>query len=115
MGMHGKMDKMADMHKRHAQMEAMHTEQLQELQQQLSALRTHTATLDSMTDQQQLLSEMKKHQHMTDALLETIVEQRKTMHVHMQAHHKRMRSHRGDSPQTEEGTTGEHEAHQEGE
>jgi TolA-binding protein len=124
MGMHGKMDKMGkekgpgmrgDMHKRHAQMEAMHTEQLQELQQQLSALRAHTTALDSITDQQQLLTEMKKHQHMTDTLLDTMVEERKKMHVHMQARHKRMQSQMGESPQTEEGASGEHEVHPEGE
>lgn len=124
MGMHGKMgkekgpgkmDKRGDMHKRHAHMKAMHTEQLQELQQQLSALRAHTTTLDSITDQQQLLTELKKHQHMTDTLLDTMVEQRKKMHLHMQARHKRMQSHRGESPQTEEDASAGHEAHPEGE
>jgi hypothetical protein len=121
MGMHGMRGKekgpgmRGDMHKRHAQMEAMHTEHLQELQQQLSALRAHTATLDSITDQQQLLTEIKKHQLMTDALLGTMVEQRKTMHMHMQARHKRMQSQMGESQQTEEDASAGHEAHHEGE
>lgn len=118
MGMHGEMDKtdkMADMHQRHAQMEAMHKAHLQELQQQLSALHEHTATLDSITDQQQLLTELKKHQHMTDALLGTMVEQRKKMHAHMQARHKQMQSQMGESQQTEEEASAEHETHHEGE
>lgn len=136
MGMHGKMDKMgmhdkmgkekgpgkmdrtgkmADMRERHARRKAMHKEHLQELQQQLSALRAHTTTLDSITDQQQLLTELKKHQHMTDALLSTMVEQREKMHAHMQARHKQMQSQMGESQQTEEDASAEHETHHEGE
>src|SRR4249920_1483961 len=70
MQMHGMMGKqqgmMGDMEKMHEQMDQMDQEMNQELQKQLTTLRAHAKTMEGMTDEKQLLSEMKKHQQMTD-------------------------------------------------
>jgi hypothetical protein len=69
----------------HPQMEAMCREMDTELQQQLTALREHTQTMATITDNQQLVEEMKKHQQSTDALLGALIEQRQKMHAMMHA------------------------------
>lgn len=95
-GMHSMMGKgkgsgmMARMHEMHEQMEIMHREMMEELQKQLTALREHSKTLDGINDGKQLLTELKKHQQMTDELLGTMVEQRAKMQAHMQAHREQM-------------------------
>lgn len=76
----------------HAQMEAMQHEMNQKLQQQLTTLREHAKLIDGVSDQTQLLTEMKKHQQMTDTLLGTIIEHHQKMHTARQEHHKRMQS-----------------------
>ena len=102
MSMHGMMGqgrhqgRMADMHKKHEQMMAKRKAMLAELQQQLAALHEHTKTLEGVTDQQQVLTELKKHQHMTDALLATMVEQRVKRHEAMQAHREKMKEKMGE-------------------
>jgi len=73
-------------------MEAMHEEMTQKLQQQLTALREHAKLIDGVSDQTQLLTEMKKHQQMTDALLGTMIEHHQKMHTAMQEHHTHMQS-----------------------
>jgi hypothetical protein len=112
MGKHPGM--MGDMHKMHERMEKMHQEVSQELQKQITALREHSKAMEGMSDEKQLLTEMKKHQQMTDGLLGTMLEQREKMHAQMQAHHERMRSRMGkEQPAEGSGTeqSGEHEQH----
>lgn len=105
---------MGDMHKMHEQMEKMHQETSQELQKQMTALREHAKVMEGISDEKQLLTEMKKHQQMTDGLLGTMLEQHEKMHAQMQAHHERMRSRMGKEQPTEGSGTepsGEHEQH----
>jgi len=120
MGMQGMMGTeqsqgmMAEMQQRHEQMEKMHQEMTQELQKQMTALREHTKAMEGMSDEKQLLTEMKKHQRMTDALLGTMLEQREKMHAQMQRRHEQMRSRMGkEQPMEGSGTeqSGEHEQH----
>jgi TolA-binding protein len=79
--------KKAEWRQHREQMEKMRTEMRQELEQQMTALRAHTKTMDGVTEEKQLLTEMKKHQQMTDALLGTMIEQREKMQAQMQQHH----------------------------
>jgi uncharacterized protein (DUF3084 family) len=105
---------MGRMRKMHEHMEQMHQEMSQELQKQMTALREHAKAMEGITDEKQLLTEMKKHQQMTDDLLGTMLEQREKMHAQMQAHHERMRSRMGkEQPAEGSGTeqSGEHEQH----
>jgi len=111
MGMQGMM---GDMQKSHEQMEKMHQEMSQELQKQMTALREHAKAMEGISDEKQLLTEMKKHQQMTDALLGTMLEQREKMHAQMQKRHEQMRSRMGkEQPAEGSGTEqpGEHEQH----
>jgi TolA-binding protein len=95
MGRHGRTEhkkdpaKMAEWRQHHEQMEKMHTEMRQELEKQMTALREHTKAMDGITEEKQMLTEMKKHQQMTDTLLSTMIEQREKMHAQMQQHHGR--------------------------
>ena len=105
---------MARMHQHHEQMEKMYQEMTQELQKQMTALREHAKAMEGITDEKQLLTEMKKHQQMTDGLLGTMLEQREKMHTQMQTRHERMRSRMGkEQPAEGSGTeqSGEHEQH----
>ncbi len=121
MGMHGMMGKehmpgmRAEMQKMHEQMKAMRQEMTQELQKQLTALREHAKAMEGISDEKQLLTEMKKHQQMTDTLLGTMVEQREKMHAQMKAHHEQMRGQMGKTQQSEKKEPEGHEAHQQGE
>jgi hypothetical protein len=101
----------AERQKMHEQMEAMHQEMTQELQTQLTALREHAKAMDGITDEKQLLTEMKKHQQMTDELLGTMVAQREKMHARMKERHEHMRRHMGKAQQPEQQDPEEHEAH----
>jgi hypothetical protein len=105
---HRMMGMMPEMQQMHEQMEKMHQETQQELQQQLTALREHTKAMEGVSDTKELLTEMKKHQQMTDALLGTMIEQREKMHARMQAHHEQMRSRMSKKQEPEE-----HETHHE--
>jgi len=66
-GMQGMMGKgksqgmMAEMQQRHEQMEKMHQEMQAELQKQLTALREHAKVLEGVSDEKEMLTEMKKH------------------------------------------------------
>ena len=86
MGMQGMT---GDMHKKHEQM-------MTKRKAMLAALQEHTQTLEGVTDQQRVLTELKKHQHMTDALLATLVEQRVKKHEAMQAHREKMKEKMGE-------------------
>ena len=92
---------MGDMQKMHDQHEKMHQEMTQELQKQMTALRDHTKAMEGMSDDKLLLTEMKKHQQMTDDLLGTMVEQREKMQAQMKAHHEQMRGKMGKTKQPE--------------
>ncbi|MGE0682469.1 MAG: hypothetical protein AB7P69_16415 [Candidatus Binatia bacterium] len=92
---------MAKMHQRHEQMEKMQQEMTQELETQITALREHAKAMDSLTDEKQLLGEMKKHQRMTDAVLETLLKQRQQMHEQRKAHQEQMRSRKGKNQPSE--------------
>lgn len=105
---------MAKMRQHHAEMEKMHQEMNQELETQMTALREHAKAMDGLTDEKQLLGEMKKHQQLTDAVLETLLKQRTQMHERMKMHHEQMRNRRGKrQPPEGSGTQQppEHEAH----
>jgi hypothetical protein len=106
---------MAEMQKMHEHMEGMHQEMTQELQKQLTALREHAKAMDGISDEKQLLTEMKKHQQMTDDFLGTMIEQHEKMHARMKERHKQMPSRMGKKPQTETQESEGHEAHHEGE
>jgi hypothetical protein len=101
----------AEMRWHHERMEQMHQEMNQELQKQLTALRAHAKAMEEMTEEKQLLTEMKKHQQMTDLLLGTMVEQREKMHAEMKAHHEKMRPMKRKVPQAEPQSSEGHEAH----
>jgi hypothetical protein len=121
MGMHGMMGKKhmpgmrPEMQQMHEHMEKMHQEMTQELQKQLTALREHAKALEGISDEKQLLGEMKKHQQMTDELLGAMLEQREKMHAQMKAHHEQMRGKMGKPSQTEKQGSEGHETHHEGE
>lgn len=100
-----------EMHKMHEQMEGMHQEMTQELQKQLAALREQTRAMEGISDEKQLLTELKKHQQMTDTLLGTMIEQRDKMHARMKEHHEHMQDRMGKTPQAEKQESEEHEAH----
>jgi hypothetical protein len=106
---------MAERQKMHEHMEGMHQEMTQELQKQLTALREHAKAMDGISDEKQLLTEMKKHQQMTDDFLGTMIAQHEKMHAQMKEHHKQMQSRMGKKPQTEQQEPEGHEAHHEGE
>jgi len=105
----------AEMRKMHEHMETMHQEMTQELQKQLTALREHTKAMDGINDEKQLLTEMKKHEQMTDDLLGTMIEQHEKMHAQMTEHHQQMQSRTGKKPETEQQEPEGHETHHEGE
>lgn len=95
----------AKMRQHREQMEKMHQEMTQELQKQMTALQEHAKVMEGISDEQQLLGEMKKHQQMTDAFLETLLRQREQMHERMKAHHEQMRGRKGKGqPQEGSGT-----------
>lgn len=119
-GMHGGMEHgkrsgmRAKMRQHHEEMEKLHQEMSQELEKQMTALREHTKTMDGITDEKQLLTELKKHQQMSDTLLSTMLEQREKLHMQMKKRHERMHGRRGKT-QSSEGSgpelSGEHEQH----
>jgi len=108
---HMMMGGMSEMQQRHEQMEKMHGEMTQELQKQLTALQEHTKAMEGMSDEKQLLEEMKKHQQMTDTLLGTMLEQREKMHAQMQVHHEQRRSRMGKAQQPEKKAPEGHQTH----
>jgi hypothetical protein len=115
-GMKGHGHMMGGMHgnpEMHAQMQKMHQEMQAELQKQLTALREHAKAMDGITDEKQLLAEMKKHQQMTDTYLSTMLEQREKMHAQMKAHHEQMHGHMGAMHETEKPAPEGHEGHHE--
>jgi hypothetical protein len=121
MSMHGMMGKghlpgmMAEMQKMHEQMEKTHQEMTQELQKQMTALREHTKAMERISDEKQLLEEMKKHQQMTDTLVGTMVEQQEKMHAQMKAYREQVQSQMGKMQQSEKKEPEGHEAHHQGE
>lgn len=100
LGMHGQMAHPrgaamgAAMQKHHAEMEKMHEAANQELKKQMNAVREHAKLMEGITDEKQLLGELKKHQLMTDTLLGTMLEQEEKMHAAMKEHHQQMHEHR---------------------
>jgi hypothetical protein len=115
-GMRGKEQRqsmMAEMQRMHEQMGAMRQEMAQELQKQMTALREHTKAMEGITDEKQLMGEMKKHLQMTDEVLETMLEQREKMHANMKEHREQMRSRmmkgmEGSGTEQEEGPEAHH-------
>ena len=83
-------EKHADNKSMHQEMETMHQGMTRELEQQLTTLRDHAKAMEGVSDQTQMLVEMKKHQQMTDTLLGTMIEQHQKMHAVMHEHHKGM-------------------------
>ena len=107
---------MAQMHARHDQMAKMRQEMLREQQEQLTALRKHSQEMDRLTDQGQMMEAVKKHLRMTDALLETMVEQRAKMQSKMEEQHQQMQGqHKAQQQPTEEDKPEGHEEHHAGE
>jgi hypothetical protein len=95
MGKERRAGMMAKRQQHREQMEKMHQEMTQELQKQMTALREHAKAMEGITDEKQLLGEMKKHQQMTDTLLGTMLEQREKMHAQMQTRYEQMRGRMG--------------------
>jgi len=75
------------------------------------SISAHAKAMEGISDDKQLLGELKKHQQMTDELLATMIEQHEKMHRQMEAHHKQMQSHMGKTPPTEKEEPEEHETH----
>jgi hypothetical protein len=109
--MKGMMPEMTQMHEH---MEKLHQEMQQELQKQLTALREHAKTMAGISDEKQLLTEMKKHQQMTDELLGTMIEQHEKMHARMKEHHEHMQSGMGKKHPAEAQEPEGHETHHDG-
>ena len=65
-----------------------------ELQQQLSVIQAHSKTMEELKDDKQLLTEMKKHQKMTDAFLGSLVGQREKLQAQMQTQQKQLQEQR---------------------
>jgi len=105
---------MAEMQKMRAQMEAMHQEMAEALHKQLTALRAHAKAMEGISDEKQLLTELKKHQQMTDELLGTMIEQQEKMHAQMAERYKQMQKQMGKKPGTEKQEPEEHETQPEG-
>lgn len=106
----------AQMRTMHEQMTKMRQEMLREQQEQLTALREHAKTTEGITDAQQLLPELKKHQQMTDALLETMVGQRAKMQGKMEEQYEQMQGQQKAQQQPAEEKKPEgHEEHHDGE
>ena len=107
MGMSGMMEQgqmpagMPDMEKMREQLQGIHKQMEQELQQKLTDLREHAKTMEGIKDEKQLLAEMKKHQQMTDDLLGTMLEQRDKMRAQMKVRQEQMQGQMGKTPQTE--------------
>lgn len=70
---------MNEMQQRRQQMEQERQAALQELRRQVVTLQAHTKTMATMTDEKQLMAEMKKHQQLSDTLLNALVEQHEKM------------------------------------
>lgn len=70
---------MNEMQQRRQRMEQERQAALQELRRQLAALQAHTKTMTSLTDDKQFMTEMKKHQQMSDTLLGALVDQQEKM------------------------------------
>jgi hypothetical protein len=104
----------AEMQKMHEQMEAMHQEMAETLHKQLTALRAQAKAMEGISDEKQLLTELKKHQEMTDELLGTMIEQHEKMHAQMAEHHEQMQKQMGKKPGTEKQEPEEHETQPEG-
>lgn len=102
---------MHEMHEMHERMEGMQQEMTRELQKQLAALREQTTAMEGISDEKQLLTELRKHQQMTDTLLGTMIEQRDKMHARMKEHHEHMQDRMSKTPQAEKQESEEHEAH----
>jgi hypothetical protein len=81
----------AQMQQRRERMKKMRQEMNQELQKQMTALQEHAKMMDGITDEKQLLEALKKHQQMSDAVLETLFKQRERMHEQMKASQQEMR------------------------
>ena len=109
MGMQGMMGHGHMMMGMTPEMQKMHEEMSQELQKQLTALREHSKAMDGISDEKQLLSELKKQQQMTDTLLGTMIEQHEKMRTEMKEHHEQMRGHMGKTQQPEKPESEEHE------
>ncbi len=107
---------MAQMRTTHDQMARMRQEMLREQQEQLTALRRHSQDLDRLTDEGQMMEAVKKHLRMTDALLETMVEQRDKMQGKMEEQYQQMQGQQKAQQQPAEEKKPEgHEEHHAGE
>jgi hypothetical protein len=98
-----KSGRMAEMRKMREEMEALHQEMENTLQRKLNALREHAKSMDTLTDEKALLTEMKQHQQMTDELLGTLVGYHEQMHAKMKERHEHMRGmqhHMQQAPET---------------
>jgi len=105
-------DIVTEMQQRYKQMKKLRQEMTQALQQQMAALRAHTQALEGISDEQQLLGELRKHQHMTDDLLSTMIEQRATLDAKRKEGREQLWNQLGQTHKTEKG---EQEGHDEGE
>jgi hypothetical protein len=107
---------MPQMRTTHDQMAKMRQEMLREQQEQLTALRKHSQEIDRLTDEGQMMEAVKKHLRMTDALLETMVEQRAKMQGKMEEQDQQMQGQQKAQQQpAEENKPEGHEEHHDGE
>jgi hypothetical protein len=83
----GLADVVTEMQQKHAARKHRHEEMTQTLQQQLAALREHAQVLAGLSAEKPLLEEVKRHLHLIDALLGTMVEYRARLEADHQGDH----------------------------
>ncbi len=105
------LDTATEMQKMHKQMKKMRQEMTQELQKQMTALRAHAQAMEGISDEKQLLAEMKKHLQMIDEFLGTMVEQRATLDAGRKERHEQIWNRLGKTHQIEKNEPEEHEGH----
>lgn len=105
-------DIVIEMQQLHKHMKKMRQEMTEELQRQMTALRAHTQAMEGISDEKQLLGELRKHQHMTDDLLGTMAEQRATLDAKIKERREQLWNQLRKAHQTEKN---EQEEHEEGE
>src|SRR5262245_55601540 len=67
-------DLITELQQKHHARKQLHQEMTRALQQQMAALREHAKVLEGISDEKQLVEELKKHFQLTDAVLNTMVE-----------------------------------------
>jgi iron-sulfur cluster repair protein YtfE (RIC family) len=101
-------DLVNELQQRYRARKQLRREFLQTLQQQMTTLHEHAAAMEGISDERQLLREMRKHMQMTDAVLGTLVEQRAAREAQKSIHGEQPGQQLGQPRQTEQSEPKEH-------